>query len=243
MIPHPRESSPPPRLCIQVVLILHRRTLAATLYYLLHNPHALRTLEKEVLKTFTSRSEIRMGPQMQSCTYLRACIDETMRMTPAVGGLLPREVLRGGLEIPSLSIHIPSGVDVGVPIYAIQHHADYVPAPSVFDPSRWLPQPKEFEAAPHAQNKEALNAVFNPFSVGHRGCLGKPLVYMELCIAIARLVFEFEMRLSSEQHVSGFIRREIKSGKRQPFEYQLQDWFMSRNEGPWAEFRRREGVS
>ena len=85
-----------------------------------------------------------------------------------------------------------------------------------------------------------MHAVFNPFSVGHRACLGKPLVYMELGIAISRLVWEYDMRLSGEQHVSALITKEIRTGKRQPKEYHLQDWFMSRNEGPWAEFRRRE---
>ncbi|KAI5358294.1 putative cytochrome P450 [Septoria linicola] len=215
-------------------------TLAATLYYLLHNTHTLRKLENEVRGTFKSRSEIKMGPQMQSCTYLRAVIDETMRMTPAVGGVLPREVLPGGLSIPALNLELPAGVDVGVPVYAIHHHSDFVVAPFIFDPARWLPTKDGQE--PHAQNREALNSVFNPFSIGHRGCLGKPLVYMELCIAVARLVFEYDMRLSDDQHVSGFIKKEIRSGKRQPYEYQLQDWFMSRNEGPWAEFKAREGV-
>lgn len=223
-------------------------TLAASLYYLLHNSHTLKTLEREILSTFTSRSEIRMGPKMQSCTYLRACIDETMRMTPAVGGVLPREVLPGGLTIPSLDLHLPAGIDVGVPIYAIHHHPDYIVSPFLFDPSRWLsntrPETSDDSSTPppppHPQSKEALLAVYNPFSIGHRACLGKPLVYMELMIALARIIWEFEMRLSEEQFASEFVKREIRSGKRQPWEYQLQDWFMSRNEGPWAEFRVRE---
>ncbi|EME47424.1 hypothetical protein DOTSEDRAFT_123996 [Dothistroma septosporum NZE10] len=209
-------------------------TLAATLHYLLRNPATLTRLEDEIRSAFTSAAEICSGPSMQSCTYLRACIDETMRLTPAVGGVLPREVLPGGLSIPALGLRLPSGIDVGVPIYAIHHHASYVVDPFTFDPTRWLGEKG------HPQDKEALNAVFNPFSIGHRACLGKPLVYMELNIAIAKLVWEFDVRLSKEQHVSGFIARDIESGKRQSGEYQLQDWFMSRNEGPWAEFRRRE---
>ncbi|KAF7194271.1 Cytochrome P450 monooxygenase [Pseudocercospora fuligena] len=215
-------------------------TLAATLYYLLHNPHTLQKLQHEILTTFSSRSEIRMGPQMQSCTYLRAVIDETMRMTPAVGGLLPREVLLGGLEIPSLNLSLPAGIDVGVPIYAIHHHQDYVVSPFLFDPSRWLNE--KTEGPPHPQNRDALMAVYNPFSIGHRACLGKPLVYMELMISIARIIWEFEMRLSPEQHISREVVKEIRSGKRQKYEYQLQDWFMSRNEGPWVEFKVRAGA-
>lgn len=169
---------------------------------------------------------------MRSCTYLRACIDETMRMTPAVGGVLPREVLPGGLTIPSLGLHIPSGIDVGVPIYAIHHHPKYVVSPFTFAPERWMGD------AEHPQNKEDLLAVWNPFSLGHRACLGKPLVYMELSIAIARLVWEFDLRLAGEQNVSAFVERDIRAGKRRNGEYHLLDWFMSRNEGPLVEFRR-----
>lgn len=247
-------------------------TLAATLYYLLHNPHTLSRLRAEILATFSTRHEIRMGPKMQSCSYLRAVIDETMRMTPAVGGNLPREVLPGGLEIPELGVFLPEGVDVGVPIYAVQHHADYVVRPFVFDPERWLHSSSSSSSGTgggegekeghHPQNRSSLQEVFTPFSIGHRSCLGKPLVYMELSLALARLIFAFDMRLSSssssassaseeeysekhghaqkEEKLSERIQKEIKSGKRQPFEYQLLDWFMSRNEGPWVEFRWRE---
>ena len=163
---------------------------------------------------------------------MRACIDEAMRMTPAVAGLLPREVLRGGLLIPSMDIDLPGGVNVGVPIYAIHHHSDYVIDPFTYDPARWLQEG-------HKQDKEALHAVFNPFSLGHRACLGKPLVYMELSIAIARLVFEFDMRLATDQHNEAFINKEIRSGKRHEDEYHIQDWFLSNNFGPYAEFRER----
>ncbi|SMY28276.1 unnamed protein product [Zymoseptoria tritici ST99CH_1A5] len=208
-------------------------TLSATLHYLLHGPHTLHRLESEILSTFSSPSEIAMGPKLQSCTYLRAVLDETLRMTPAVGGLLPREVLPDGLSIPSLDLHLPAGVDVGVPIYAIHHHKDYVVDPFVFDPERWIRED-------HAQDREKLMSVFNPFSIGHRGCLGKPLVYMELGIAVARLVWEFEMRLSEVQRVSGFVERDVRRGRRVEGEYHLLDWFMSRNEGPRVEFRRRE---
>lgn len=213
-------------------------TLSAALHYLLHNTDTLRRLESEIRSTFTSTEEILMGPEMQSCTYLRACIDETMRMTPPVGGVLPRQVLPGGLAIPALGLELPAGIDVGVPIYAIHHHAEFVTSPFTFDPSRWIPAAEGEKS--HEQDRDALMAVFTPFSLGHRACLGKPLVYMELCIAIARIVFDFDMRLSEEQHVSEFVKDDIKAGRRRRGEYQLLDWFMSWNEGPWAEFRRRD---
>lgn len=210
-------------------------TMAAIIYYLLHNPRTLARLEDEVRSAFSQADDIRMGTSLQSCCFLRACIDETMRMTPAVAGLLPREVLKGGLSIPAMNLHLPAGVEVGVPIYSIQHHAAYVDEPFTFDPDRWLHQDEKLPE--HRQNKEALLSVFCPFSLGHRSCLGKPLVYMELSIAIARLVWEYDMRLAPEQHRSQQMEREIFCGKRKANEYQVQDWFLSNNESVMVEFR------
>ncbi|KAK1811093.1 hypothetical protein LTR12_014525 [Friedmanniomyces endolithicus] len=213
-------------------------TMSAVLFYLLHNPKALRRLEEEVRSTFDKPEDIRMGLQMQCCSWLRACIDESMRMSPSVAGLLPREVMEGGFSIPSMDLHFPAGVEIGVPIYAIQHNAEYVDDPFSFEPDRWLPQD---DVLPEdRQNKEALNSVFCPFSVGQRLCLGKPLVYMELSIAIARLVWEYDMRLAPEQHPRKSTVKEIRQGLRHPAEYQYQDWFLSNNEGVFAEFRTRK---
>ena len=154
-------------------------------------------------------------------------------MTPAVAGLLPREVLRGGLSIPSLDLSLPAGVNVGVCTYAIHHHPDYVVNPFTYDPSRWLQDG-------HVQDREALLSIFNPFSQGNRACLGKPLVYMELTIAIARLVWEYDMRLAPDQQVDRTIAGEVKKGRRHATEYHVQDWFLSNNYGPFVEFRARD---
>ena len=202
------------------------------MYYLLHNQGALAQLEHEVRGMFRSGSEIQMGVQLQSCTWLKACIDETMRMTPAVPGLLPRQVLRGGLDLPMLNMCLPPGIDVGVPIYALQHHPQYVTNPFSFDPGRWCQKD-------HPQDRDALQAVFCPLSLGHRSCLGKPLVYMELGIAVARLVYEYDMRLAVDQPHNAEFEREISEGKRHPNDYQTRDWFLSASDGFNVEFRRR----
>ena len=153
-------------------------------------------------------------------------------MSPAVAGLLPREVQAGGLSIPALNLEFPAGTAVGTCVYSIHHHPDYVISPFQFDPSRWLNNER--------QDKHALQSIFNPFLIGHRACLGKPLVYMELSIAIARLVWEYDMRMAPEQHVPEFVKRDIRSGKRHPSEYAFQDWFLSNNYGPHVEFKKRE---
>lgn len=77
-----------------------------------------------------------MGPKLNSCKYLRACVDETMRMCPSVGSSLLREVQKGGAMVDGE--FIPAGCDVGTPIYSIQHSAEYFSNPFTFCPERWI---------------------------------------------------------------------------------------------------------
>ena len=86
--------------------------LSGALFYLAYNPAALQKVCKEVREAFYDVEEIVTGSKLSGCCFLRACIDETMRMTPPVAGALPRQILTGGIDIDGL--HIPAGVDVGV---------------------------------------------------------------------------------------------------------------------------------
>jgi len=238
-------------------------TLSATLFYLLQHPSCLQRLTEEIRAAFCNEDEIQTGSKMQACTYLRACIDEAMRMSPAVPGLLPRLVLPGGLHIPALDLEIPAGIDVGVCTYAIHHHKDYVAEPFVYNPDRWL-TPSMIVSRPEVhrsdsgvslseeraadekttglqqhQAKEALHSVFAPFSLGNRACLGKPLVYMELSIALARLLYRYDMRIVRAESSDPGVRQDLKSGKRKKGDYHVRDWFLSANEGPVVEFAAR----
>ncbi|GAB7359126.1 hypothetical protein MBLNU230_g5194t1 [Neophaeotheca triangularis] len=222
-------------------------TMAACLFHLTKHPQVLARLTDELRSTFTNPEEIRLGPKLHSCTYLRACIDETMRLSPPISGLLPRRVQHKGLKIPALGVSLPPGVDVGTCILALHHHASYVVNPQSFDPSRFLQAWDTTEDDADAakpdfflkQNREALLSVFNPFSLGPRSCAGKPLAYLELSLAVARVVWAFEMEAVGGTGDRGF-ERDLKKGRRREGEYHTFDWFVSKNEGPWVVFRRRE---
>jgi cytochrome P450 len=76
-----------------------------------HNPSILKKLTDEIRSTFETVEDINSGLALNLCTYLRAVIDEAMRLSPPVGGILPREVLPGGLDVDG--IHIPEGTYPG----------------------------------------------------------------------------------------------------------------------------------
>ncbi|CAG8980246.1 hypothetical protein HYALB_00009828 [Hymenoscyphus albidus] len=67
-----------------------RTALSATFFYLSRNPVSYQRLAAEIRSTFTSGDEI-CGAKLASCTYLRACIDEALRLASPVSGILWRD--------------------------------------------------------------------------------------------------------------------------------------------------------
>ncbi|KAK6065820.1 cytochrome P450 3A31 [Seiridium cupressi] len=141
-------------------------------------PEAVSFSGAEIRTTFKSADEIRGGPDLAGCRYLRGCIDESLRMASPVGTTLWRELGsredgRGPLVVDGHTI--PHGTLVGVNIYSLHHNEEYFPDPFVFRPERWL-----------GDDADKARAAFTPFSVGSRTCAGKPLAYQEISLALAK---------------------------------------------------------
>lgn len=62
--------------------------MSVALFYLSRNPEVYRKLAGEIRTTFSSGHDIRSGPRLTSCRYLRAVINETLRMSPSSIGTL-----------------------------------------------------------------------------------------------------------------------------------------------------------
>lgn len=98
--------------------------MSATLFYLARNPSCYQKLAREIRPMFNSADEI-CGTAMPKCHYLRACIDEGLRMSPPVPGTLwrhlaPEEEVAGPLIVDGHII--PNGTKVGVNIYSLHHN-------------------------------------------------------------------------------------------------------------------------
>ncbi|EME86913.1 uncharacterized protein MYCFIDRAFT_151905 [Pseudocercospora fijiensis CIRAD86] len=208
--------------------------LAATIFYLAHNSSKLQKANEEVRGAFSNVEDINIGPTLGSLQYIRACIDEAMRLSPSVGGLLPRQVLPGGVEIDGQLI--PEGTIVGVPHYSIQHNASYYPEPFVFQPERWIANPG---CGVTTESVALAQSAFCPFSIGPRGCIGKGMAYHELTLTLARMLFLYDMRLAPGSNL-GEGRPDLEHGRRRASEFQLKDTFTSMKSGPMVQFRARQ---
>ncbi|MCJ1385613.1 hypothetical protein MMC17_008736 [Xylographa soralifera] len=210
--------------------------IASTLFYLLHNPTDLEQAQMEVRTRFQRFSDIHSGPALSSLTYLRACVDESLRLAPGVPSILPREVLPGGILIDG--VYIPPGIDVGVPHYAIHHNERYYPDSFAFQPARWIAGSVPgvtVESVAHAQ------AAFCAFSIGPRSCVGKAMAYKELMLVLASVLFLYDMRLSDGETV-GEGHPSLGKARCRRSEFQMLDRFVAKVDGPLVEFKLRDGV-
>ncbi|KIV78195.1 hypothetical protein PV11_09935 [Exophiala sideris] len=213
-------------------------TLSGCFWYLMRSPRVLKRLQDEVRSSFDDVEDIRWGTKLSSLTYLRACIDEALRIAPSVPGYLDRLVLAGGAVIDGH--FVPEGAVVGVTHYAIHHNPEYYSRPFEFLPERWLAGPESsavtgFDVTP--ESVEVAKSAFHAFLSGPRSCVGKNMAYMELSIAIARVIWLFDIRLKQGDH-SGEGRPGWEPGRERVGEYQLKDWLIADREGPVLEFKK-----
>lgn len=215
-------------------------TLSATFFYLLQNPRVLQKLTEEVRGAFADVEEIRGGAKLNGLVYLRACIDETLRLAPPVPTHLPREVLKGGLVVDGE--FFPEGTVVGTSAYCISHSEEYYPQAWEFRPERWILVEDGGEGS--KESIKIAKDTFCAFSLGTRGCAGRSVAYLELMLELARCLWLFDIR-KAERYGAGGVQnklmreRERRWGRPMKDEYQLVERFLVERDGPEVEFRPR----
>ena len=169
--------------------------LSSTIYHLLSNPLCLDKLRHELdeREPFVSdespQNAVSAYASVSELPYLRACIDETLRLRPPIAFQLPRTVYAPeGATISGH--HIRQGTVVAVSPYSIHRNLELYDNPDTFNPDRWLNQ-----ADPEQLRR--LKSYNIPFSQGSRACIGRHIAIVELQILISTLVRRYDMTLSS----------------------------------------------
>ncbi|OCL04417.1 putative Averantin oxidoreductase [Glonium stellatum] len=147
---------------------------------LIWNPTKYSKLVEEIRTAFKHKDEITYQA-VTDLEYLNACIEEALRVHPAV----PPGLLR---TVPDLGDFIdgcwvPGGTTVSVGGWAASHNPDNFRDPEEFIPERWI---DDYYAN---DSKKAMQ----PFSLGPRGCIGKSLAYMEMRLVMSHLLWNFDI--------------------------------------------------
>ena len=153
-------------------------------------------------------------------------------MSPAGVGVMWRESAPSGLVVDGE--FVPGGYDIGTSIYAIHHNEAYFPISFAFIPERWIPGSGQ-------EPSEDARRAFNPFSLGPRTCIGRPLAMMEVSVAMALVLYRMDFRaVGDECGPSGRGHPGAKDGRDQAGEYQLYSHLTSYSLGPMIQFRAAE---
>ncbi|KAE8421482.1 cytochrome P450 [Aspergillus pseudocaelatus] len=157
-----------------------RQVLSNMLYYLLRNPQHLQQIRDEL-----SSIHIRDYKALQQLPHLTACIYETLRLNPAVPSSGLRQSPPEGLVVADK--FIPGGEQrLRCRNYSLSRDER-----NFVSPNEWIPE--RFSTQSHLiLDKQA----FVPWSTGKYACLGKNLSLIEIRVAAALILTEFDFEFA-----------------------------------------------
>lgn len=155
-----------------------------TVYLIYKHADVLKKLREEV-DAVCGTEEVASYETLSQLPYLRACIEESLRVRPPSSFGLPREVPAGGRWIAGK--WVDGGVTVSVPTYSLLRDEEAFEHPERYLPERWMTDDKA--------KKERMMKSHLPFSVGPRACIGRNIAYYEQLLVISTLVrwFDFDI--------------------------------------------------
>ncbi|EKM59241.1 uncharacterized protein PHACADRAFT_249548 [Phanerochaete carnosa HHB-10118-sp] len=173
------------------IMIAGRDTTAGTLtvavYFLSQYPDVLRRLRAEILEKVGPSRRPTYG-DIREMKYLRAFINETLRLYPVVPWNLRYPVKDTTIPgpDPDKPYFIPAGTPVSYSVHCMHRREDYWgPDAEVFDPDRFLDARVQRYLTPNP-------FIFLPFNAGPRICLGQQFAYNEMSFFVIRLLQHFD---------------------------------------------------
>ncbi|EFX05103.1 cytochrome p450 monooxygenase [Grosmannia clavigera kw1407] len=155
------------------------------MYHLLRHPDVLAKLRIEVDGALQPDEVVAPYQKVKYLPYLRAVLDESLRLTPPTTFGLPRRTPPEGVMVGSE--HIAGDTTVSISAWVAHRDPVVFPDPERFMPERWL-----------GDEARELQSGFVAFSTGARGCIGRNISYLEQTVLLASVVHRYELALPSE---------------------------------------------
>ncbi|KAI5920647.1 cytochrome P450 [Camillea tinctor] len=159
--------------------------LANVLYQLLKNPDMLRRLQEELDTALEPDEVVAPYEKVKHLPFLRACLDESLRLWPPTPHGLPRITPPEGLTV--MGQYVPGNTTVSISAMVAHRDEEAFPQADKFIPDRWL-----------GEKGKELQTSFITFSAGARGCIGRNISYLEQAVLIASVVHRYEFALAKD---------------------------------------------
>ncbi|KIL57966.1 hypothetical protein M378DRAFT_87149 [Amanita muscaria Koide BX008] len=172
------------------ILLAGRDTTANSItyaiYMLAEHPQALERLRNEILGV-VGPSERPTYEDVKDMKYLRAVINETLRLFPAVpsNGRASTKATVWPSKSGGRPYYIPANTKTPYSVFVMHRRKDlWGPDADNFDPDRFLDQRQKEYLVPNP-------FIFLPFNAGPRICLGQQFAYNEISFFLIRLLQQF----------------------------------------------------
>eukprot|EP00094_Tigriopus_californicus_P011152 TCALIF_10762-PA protein Name:"Similar to Cyp6a8 Cytochrome P450 6a8 (Drosophila melanogaster)" AED:0.09 eAED:0.25 QI:14/0.25/0.2/1/1/0.8/5/0/459 len=163
-------------------------TLSTLCYNLAKHPEIQDKVREEITNVVNECDGRIDYDSVQGMKYLEACIHENLRMYPPAT-LHIRQCTKDTEIAPGLVIK--KGMRVDFPIYTSHHNPEFFPEPETFDPERFMPE----------NEKNIKNLTYRPFGGGPRFCIGQRFALIEMKMAVAKLLTNYQISTSPQTHL------------------------------------------
>ncbi|MBN3319550.1 CP24A protein, partial [Atractosteus spatula] len=146
-------------------------------FNLSRNPCAQGKLLREI-KDVVPVNQVPTTELLKRMPYLKACLKESMRLSPSVpftSRTLDKETVLGDYVLPK-------GTILMINSHAMGSNEEYFDDGKQFKPERWLQQNHTINPFTHV-----------PFGIGKRMCIGRRLAELQLQLALCWIIREFEI--------------------------------------------------
>ncbi|KAJ1735255.1 hypothetical protein LPJ72_001964 [Coemansia sp. Benny D160-2] len=158
-------------------------TTVWTLHLLMLYPHHYKRAVEEVRSLYSQDHVITYNECRETLPFVEACIYETLRLFPVVGGMIPRVSPKGGLVLQGH--FIPENTLIFVNMGCANYHSKYWDRPHEYDPTRFI------------KDKEAGRNLLT-FSHGRRICPGRYLAWWEMLTVLPNILKNYDLELPAD---------------------------------------------
>jgi cytochrome P450 len=165
-------------------------SMSNVMYNLMKNPKCMARLQQEIDEALDEDQTVAPYETVKHLPYLRACLDESLRIFPPTSHGLTRATPAEGAVVAG--DFIAGGTTVAVSAWVAHRDPSIFPKPEEYNPERFLGE----------EGKE-LGPYFVAFSAGARGCIGRNIAYLEQTVLLASLLHRYDFELADPAFVPG----------------------------------------
>ncbi|KAI3330392.1 cytochrome P450 [Ustulina deusta] len=160
-------------------------------------PSVLKTAQQEV-DGFYGSDKMPMGTNEAELPYLAACLLEVLRWRPSIPSGIPHATTQDDIYE---GFFIPANTAVLTNIWGINHDPEEFDNPEEFDPTRFLRHPRGSKTNGGESSNTLSGRPVWTFGGGRRVCVGQDMAMQSLLLAMAKVVWCFDIEAASSEGV------------------------------------------